>query len=125
MAAVLLYNIEKSKAIKIKLLCRQFFIEAYEVPKEDYGKKLSFILGLSDDDSEEAFEDFGEEMLYLADISDSFLPLFLNQLKRKKAPVSLKAVKTDVNISFTSAQLYSELVAEREAIAQGKRAHEQ
>ena len=124
MATVLLYNIEKSKAVKIKLLCRQFFLDAREVLKEDYGKKLSFLLGLSDDGTEEPFEDFLEEMLYLADIPDSFLPLFLNQLKRKKAPVSLKAVKTDVNITFTSTQLYRELVSEREAIAQGKRAHE-
>lgn len=124
MATVLLYNIEKSKAVKIKLLCRQFFLDAREVLKEDYGKKLSFLLGLSDDGTEEPFEDFSEEMLYLADIPDSFLPLFLNQLKRKKAPVSLKAVKTDVNITFTSTQLYRELVSEREAIAQGKRAHE-
>lgn len=124
MAAVLLYNIEKSKAVKIKLLCRQFFIEAREVPKEDFGKKISFILGLSDDGAEEAFADFSEEMLYLADIPEGFLGIFLDQLRRKKAPVSLKAVKTDVNINFTSAQLCRELVSEREAMAQGRSAHE-
>lgn len=123
MAQVLLFNIENKKAIKIKMLCRKFFIEATDVSKEDFGCTISFLLGLSSDRDAVNHADFSEEMLYFADINNGFLSVFLDQLRRQKITVSLKAVKTESNVHFTAYQLYKELAAEREAIAGGKSAH--
>ena len=69
MAEVLMFNIEKSKAVKIKVLCRKFFMEATEVSKEDFGCKISYLLGMSEYREGAENSDFSEEMLYLADRS--------------------------------------------------------
>ncbi len=123
MAVVLMFNIEKSKAVKIKVLCRKFFMEATEVSKEDFGCKISYLLGMSEYREGAENSDFSEEMLYLADINGGLLSVFLDQLKRKKASVGLKAVKTETNVNFTPYELYNEISAEREAIARGESAH--
>ena len=126
MAKILLYNCNPTKAAKLKMLCRNFFIETQEVEKADFGKTLAALLG---EDAEEAAAaengaDFDEEMLYLADINGGFLSILLDQLRRKKLNVALKAVKTETNVRFTSYELYRELCAEREAIQGGRTAHE-
>ena len=123
MAEVLLFNIEKSKAVKIKMLCRKFFIDAKEVSKEDFGCTFSFLLGMSEDREGAEDSNFTEEMLYLADVNGRFLSVFLDQLRRHKVNVPLKAVKTDANLRFTVYELYKEISAEREAIARGMSAH--
>lgn len=123
MAQVLLFNIEKNKAIKIKMLCRKFFIETKDIPKKDFGCTISFLLGVSPDRGTTDSPDFSEEMLYLADINTGFLSVFLDQLRRQKITISLKAVKTDSNVHFTAYELYKELAAEREAIARGTSPH--
>ena len=123
MAVVLMFNIEKSKAVKIKVLCRKFFMEATEVSKEDFGCKISYLLGMSEYREGAENSDFSEEMLYLADINGGLLSVFLDQNKRKKASVGLKAVKTETNVNFTPYELYNEISAEREVIARGESAH--
>ena len=123
MAEVLMFNIEKSKAAKIKMLCRKFFVEATEVSKEDFGCKISCLLGFSENREGSVDSDFSEEMLYFADINGGVLSILLDQLRRKKTPVALKAVKTDVNVDFTPYELYREISAEREAITRGESAH--
>lgn len=123
MAKVLLFNIASDKGIKIKNLCRKLYFESQDVEKEQFGHKLGYLLGLSEDDSLTPGEDFGGEMLYLVDIDGGMLNIFLHQLRLKKVPVALKAVKTDANLAFTAYELYRELSAEREALARGTQAH--
>lgn len=123
MAKLLLFNIEKRKAAKIKLLCRKFFMEAAEVPKEDFGCKLSCLLGMTNDRDAAEAAAFTEEMLYFADVNGGLLGIFLDRLRRDRLSVALKAVKTEANIHFTAYELYKELSAEREAIARGRSAH--
>ncbi len=124
MAKVLLYNIHPTKAAKLKMLCRNFFIEAVEVAPADYGKKIADLL--SGGGSGEAPEaSFNEEMVYFADINGGFLNLVLDRMRRQKLGVALKAVKTDTNVQFTSFELFRELSAERDAIAKGTTAHEE
>ena len=123
MAKVLLFNIDDAKGIRIKNLCRKLYIESEDVEKEQFGKKLGCLLGLIADDSAADGADFDEEMLYLADIDGGMLSIFLSQLRRVKAPVALKAVKTDTNVNFTAYELYREISAERDAIASGTQAH--
>lgn len=112
MTEVFLYNIENSKSIKIKLLCRKLNIAVREVQKDEYGLKLSALLGLSDDQTVAGGADFDDEMLYLSEFYGAMLDIFLNQLKRQKTTVALKAVRTQTNVGFTSYELHSELSAE-------------
>ena len=123
MSEVLLYNIEKQKELKIKMLCQKFNICFRTVEKEEFGYRIAYLLGLSADDVRKEGEDFSEEMLLLSDIGGGMLNLFLTQLIRQKTPVALKAVRTDTNMQFTSFELYKELSAEREAIQRGVSAH--
>lgn len=123
MAKVLLYNIEAGKAVKIKMLCRKFFIDTQEVKKEQYGLKIAALLEETSDTAATPDESFDEEMLYFADINGGFLSILLDGLRKKKAQVALKAVKTDTNMNFTSVELYRELTAERAALAKGETAH--
>lgn len=123
MTEVLLFNIAPAKAAKIKMLCRKLNISSRTVEKEDFGKKLSALLSLSDDDAAAPDADFSEEMLYLSDFYDAMLSIFLDQLRRKKLAVSLKAVKTESNLSYTAFELFRELSAERAALSRGESAH--
>ena len=52
------------------------------------------------------------------------LNLFLDQLRRNKLIIPLKAIETETNIGFTSYELYRELSAEREAIMKGTQYHQ-
>lgn len=119
MTEVLLFNVKGEKAIKIKNLCRRLYIGVREIPREEFGVKLSALLGLSDDKSEASGSDFEEEMLYLNGFSNPMLDIFLSQLRRQKAGVALKAVRTDTNTDYTPYELYREISAEREALSKG------
>ena len=125
MAKILIYNCNPTKAAKLKMLCRNLFIEAQEVDKADFGKPVAVLLGENAEAQAPADgADFDEEMLYFADINGGFLSILLDQLRRKKLTVVLKAVKTETNVQFTSYELYRELSAERAAIREGRTAHE-
>lgn len=123
MPEILTYNLAPEKDAKIKMLCRKLNISARTVEKDEYGCTLGYLLGLSQDASVREGEDFDGEMLYLAGLNGGMLQILLDQLRRKKLTVPLKAVQTPVNLGFTSYELYRELSAEREAIAKGTQAH--
>ena len=90
------------------------------MPRSQYGVKLSALLGVSDDNSVKPDSDFDEEMLYLSDFQGAMLDIFLTQLRRQRAGVALKAVRTETNEGFTSYELYKEIAAERAAINQAR-----
>lgn len=119
MTEVLMYNIETKKAQKIKMLCHKLNIRFREVDKSKFGLKLSALLGIDDDKTAVSNSDFDGEMLYLSDFYGAMLNIFLNQLKRQKTPVALKAVRTEANLGFTSYELYNELRKEHEAMNRG------
>lgn len=121
---VLLYNIEKRKAIEIKNLCRKMNISYSDVDESDYGYKLDYLLDIDDNSAKTEGESFNEEMLLLADFNNGMLDLFLSLLRKKKCTVALKAVLTDTNRKFTSYELYNEISMEHEAMSKGERAHQ-
>lgn len=123
MSEILIYNLAPEKDAKLKLLCRTFGLEGRSVEKSEYGYSLGFLLGLSQDNTVKDGEDFDEEMLYIAGLRGGMLNLFLDQLRRKKLTVPLKAIQTETNVAFTSRELYRELCAEREAIKKGIQYH--
>lgn len=114
MTEVFMYNIEKGKSLKIKMLCHKLNIRAREIDKAEFGLKISTLLGLDDDKTAVPDSDFDGEMLYLSEFYGAMLNIFLNQLKRQKTPVALKAVRTESNAGFTSYELYRELCKEHE-----------
>lgn len=124
MGKVLIYNLTPARDAKLKMLCRKFGIEARSIEKSEYGQTLGCLLGLCEDRVTGGGEDFDEEMLYIADIRGGMLNLFLDQLRRNKLIIPLKAIQTDTNIGFSSYELYRELSAEREAIAKGRQHHQ-
>lgn len=124
MATVLLFNIDDNKGIRIKNLCRRLYFECRDVEKSDFGRTMGYLLSEDGDPAVREGADFDEEMLYLADIDGGMLSIFLAQLRRIKAPVALKAVRTDTNAGFTACELYRELSAERDAIANGGTFHQ-
>ena len=116
MTEVLMYNIDDAKRLKIKLLCNKLNIRARKIDKSEFGLKISSLLGLDNDKTLVPDSDFGGEMLYLSDFYGSMLNIFLNQLKRQRTPVELKAVRTESNVNMTSFELYNELCAEHRAM---------
>ena len=113
---VLMYNIDDNKRLKIKLLCNKLNIRAREIERSEFGLKISFLLGIDEDKTLLSDSDFDGEMLYLSDFYGSMLNIFLNQLKRQRTPVALKAVRTESNVNMTSFELYNELCAEHRAM---------
>ena len=124
MSTILIYNLPPEKDAKVKMLCRKLGFASRTVEKSEYGCTLGALLGLSQEDTVKDGEDFDEEMLYIADLRGGMLNLFLDQLRRKKLGVPLKAIQTEMNVGFSSTELYRELCAEREAIAKGTTQHQ-
>ena len=124
MSEILIYNLSPEKDAKLKMLCRKMNIGTRSVEKSEYGCTLGYLLGLSRDASVRDSGDFDDEMLYIAGLQGGMLHLFLDQLRRSKLIIPLKAVQTDTNIGFTSYELYRELCAEREAFAKGLQVHQ-
>ena len=121
---ILLYNLSPEKDTKLKMLCRKMNITARSVEKHEYGQEIGYLLGLTDNSSSKDGEDFDDEMLYISGLGGGMLNLFLDQLRRKKLIIPLKAVQTETNLHFTSRELYRELSAEREAISMGTYRHQ-
>lgn len=124
MSMVLIYNLDPAKDAKLKMLCRRLNIGSRSVDKSEYGYKLGYLAGISDDSQITDGESFDGEMLYISGIRGGMLNLFIDQLRRNKIIVPLKAIHTPTNEGFTSYELYRELCAERDAIAKGTNAHD-
>lgn len=123
MGEILIYNLAPGKDAKLKMLCRKLLIGSRSVEKSEYGHTLGYLLGISEDEAVKDGEDFDEEMLYIAGLPGGMLNILLDQLKRNKLIIPLKAIQTQTNIGFTSFELYRELSAEREAIRRGAQFH--
>lgn len=141
---VLLYNLDNAKGRRIEKLCKGIAMKPVTVSAEDYYKPIESILesiknseheieavradaeiknsqksGLSDINESCHSESFADEMLVLCGFNSSLLDIFLREYKKKHIePVSLKAVLTEHNRSWTSVKLYTELCSERELLSQ-------
>ena len=118
-----MYNISGKKAIEIKNICRALNIGYREIERSEFGYKLGFLQGISDDSEKGESTVFDDEMLYLIDFGDGILNIFLKLLRSKKCAVVLKAVMTEINVHYTSSELYNEISAEHRAMQSGEQYH--
>lgn len=122
MGTVLLYNLnDTEKRMKIKLCLYRLGLSAKDVAPEDFGHPLGYLLGL------EGFapaageaESFTAEMLVMHALSRQQFSALLDALRQARVPVKLKAVVTETNLAWSSAQLCRELAAEHAAMQSGR-----
>lgn len=138
---VLLYNLDSDKGRKIEKFCRSIALKPVAVSRSDYNKPIEDIsediknirqesnvceVVSKPEDTEVSFAQstpgsadsalFTDEMLVLCGFNGKLLDIFLREYKKRHIePVSLKAVLTEHNRSWTSVELHAELCRERAA----------
>lgn len=114
---ILLYNLSSSKGFKIEKLCKRLHIEPVHIKKEEYGYRLGYLCGLSEEKAGNETKDaISEEMLVMAGFTEELLEKFLKEYRLMHIePILLKAVLTESNKEWASIDLYKELVEERNA----------
>ena len=118
MAKVLLYNFtDPERRRKVRLILRRLGLGCVEVAPEEQGHPLGLLLGLEGYAPGEAAAPFSGEMLVMHALSREQFGALLEELRRSRVPVALKAVVTDTNIAWSSERLHRELAAEHAAMA--------
>jgi len=121
--SVLLLNIGDSKRGTIRLIAMRMGIQCVVVPEEKFGLPLEAVLAGAEAPESAEGGAIPEEMAVLCDFPNPLFTKFLDELRRKKAGIALKAVLTDTNRIWSARELYTELCREREAFAAGTKAH--
>ena len=119
MALVLLYNLTyKEKFTLIRFALLKLGLPWREVKPEEYALPLGQLAGLdvSVAEEEETTEVFRDEMLVMCGLEQGKFHAFLDQLRRSRARVALKAVLTESNAAWSSFRLHREIAAEHEAM---------
>lgn len=113
---ILLFNIEPSKVALIKSICEGMGIQPIAIYKNQYGEKIGALAGLkgfAPSMSVYSGEDIAAEMMIFCGITSEELDEFLQRYRELKIPpISLKAMVTPHNISWSVAELYRELSQE-------------
>ena len=118
MARVLLYNFtDEAKRKKIKAILFRFAVPSREIPPACQGLTLGALLEGAESGETGAEEPpFDGEMIVMHDLTARQFNGLLDEMKRQGIRVPMKAVVTEHNIGWTSARLYREISAEREAL---------
>lgn len=113
---ILLFNIDSSKATLIKSLCGGMGIQPIVIYKNQYGEKIGALVGLNGfapSMTVYSGDDIAGEMMIFCGFSSDELDEFLERYRESKIPpISLKAMVTPHNISWSAVELYRELTQE-------------
>ncbi len=116
MKKILLFHIQKDKQIPLESLCRELNVQIRQVPIRDYAQKLGHLAGISGFPKEKRIYEGKElpgEMLIFSGMDSDSIDVFLEKYKEYNiAPISLKAVITQHNISWTADVMFRELLLE-------------
>lgn len=114
---VLLYGLEAEQERLIKAHCLVKKIRVHQIQPQEIFLPLGRLCGLEQEQEPgEAEGKISEPLLIMAHFSPSLRDGFLRELRRRKIPpISLKAVLTPTNQSWSLLELYEELKREREA----------
>ena len=119
MPEVLLYNInDPEKLRRLRTVLLRQGIAARAVAYEDYGHPVGFLTGYEGFAPAAPYtgEDFTDEMLLLDGFSSGGLSAFLDALRAARATVALKAVVTEHNAAWSSAELHAAVKEEHETM---------
>ena len=122
---VLMYNCSGPEFSKLRQIFAMLRLRMRPVEPEQYHLTLAQ-LAEGQGETGEAQEPVQEAMLVFCGLGDAFLQQVLEVIRLAKLPpIPLKAVLTDTNREWTTAQLREELNREREAIAAQMREKEE
>lgn len=117
---VLMYNCSGEQYSKLKQIFAMLRLRMRPVEPDRYHVPLGE-LSQGKGDSGEPAPPLPEPMLVFCGMGQALLNQVLEIIRISKLPpIPLKAVLTDINRSWTTTQLYEELLKEREAIAAQK-----
>jgi hypothetical protein len=123
MPTLLLFNIAPQKRAALQVIGLRCGCRMQAVPTEAFGATMAQLLSGETTESAST-KPFTGELLVMAGLNERQLDTVLTELRRRKVHIPLKAVLTPTNADWTAAELYTELCRERDAIAQGRQAHE-
>ena len=124
MPTLLTFNLAPHKRAALQVIALRGGIKLQAVTPERTGTTLTQLLSGDPGQTTEP-RPFSEELLVFGGFGERLLDAVLTELRRKKIHVALKAVVTATNAEWTASELYDELCQEREAIRQGRQAHEE
>lgn len=117
-----LYNLDNPRGAKMRRACLPQGVRSHLVPPQAHTLTLEELVAGAEPpaDGEAGFSD---ELLLLVGFSSAQMDALFQAFRRSRIPsVALKAVLTPTNRSWTSTQLYRELLQEHQAVQQGRRA---
>jgi len=123
MPTLLLFNIAPQKRAALQVIALRCGCRMQIVPPERFNATLEQILFGEMEEAAPA-EAFTDELLVMAGLNERQLDMALSELRRRRVYIPLKAVLTPTNAAWTPGEMYAELCRERDAIAQGRQAHE-
>ena len=118
MENLLIYNIAGEKLRKIQTLAIRLGFRTRVVKPEEYGLPLGVLAQLPGAETLPQGDavPFEDEMLVLCNVQSKAFQSFLNGLRSQKTPVTLKAMLTEHNVSWTSSALHDAIRQEHEAM---------
>ena len=124
---ILLFSVNEEQAKKIKEFCLSLGIEVLTVERRNFAKPLGSILGIPAGASQTAgntvkpyrMTGFPSPMMVFCGLEQEDLDAYLSGYAAAGIEkISLKAVLTPHNVSWTAEQLYDELMEEHRSFAQ-------
>ncbi|MBR4434844.1 MAG: DUF3783 domain-containing protein [Clostridia bacterium] len=113
MKKVFLFNISGKKLERINMTAERLGIRSVSIDKKDFGLPLGEIVGrIGRFGEREQNADFTEEMLVMDGLDEKTLGDFLRGIRLAGAPVALKAVVTEHNLTLSPCALQKELAEE-------------
>lgn len=118
---ILLYNMTPERERQIMPIAISNGVRVKKVPPGDYGRKLGALAGREGYESEESpgeEEGFNDEMMVMIDFDSATFNQFLNDFRKYKVKsVALKAVLTETNAQWNSAELHRQIREEHDALS--------
>lgn len=120
MVNVLLINIPRmDKRLKIAAIANRLGLSVKTVGSADFGHAIGTLAGLPGAYPEGEGTPFEDEMLVLCGIEERTFHELLSQLRSQKVPVTLKAMLTEHNASWSVSALHEAILEEHEAMQKG------
>lgn len=120
-AAIAAYNIEGEKLASLRSVCAAESVKLIEVSREDADSQIGFLCGFKGflPPAQKCSQPPEEECLVFSGVDRKRLQTLLDMLKNSGVSVSLKAICTPSNQSWTLSELIAELSKEHKALNGG------